>query len=55
MDSFVEDTPTAVWQHIGILSKYTGDQLFDEVIGLYTELLEIYPQEHRFSEHGIQC
>ncbi|CAJ0756830.1 965_t:CDS:1, partial [Entrophospora sp. SA101] len=26
--SFVENTPTAVWQHIGILSKYTGDQLF---------------------------
>ncbi|CAJ0830119.1 7272_t:CDS:2 [Entrophospora sp. SA101] len=23
MGSFVENTPTAVWQHIGILSKYT--------------------------------
>lgn len=28
MDVFVEDAPTAGWQHIGILSKYTGDQLF---------------------------
>jgi hypothetical protein len=114
MDSFVEDTPTAVWQHIGMLSKYTGDQLFGltdsniqkilsnnktlmcvpsdwinleimeklynhylkkktissidwydffltwldrkgEVIELYTELLEIYPRGHRFSEHEIQA
>ncbi|CAH1770922.1 5660_t:CDS:2, partial [Entrophospora sp. SA101] len=51
--SFVENTPTAVWQHIGILSKYTDQK--SEVIELYTKLSEIYPPGHKFSKHEIEA